>query len=101
MPKIDQLVDATVGYQGMSFLNTFQGYHKISLIFKDREKTSFIMPEGNYHYTMMPFGLKNAGATYQRMVTRMFKGLANKIVEKSKEGVGHAHDLVDVFGILR
>lgn len=101
MPKIDQLVDVTVRHQRMSFSNTFQGYHKISLVFKDKEKTSFILPKGNYHYTMMPFGLKNAGATYQRMVTRMFKGLVNKIVEKSKEGVGHAHDLVEVFGILR
>ena len=36
---------------------------------EDQDKTSFITPEGNYHYTVMPFGLKNVGATYKRMVT--------------------------------
>ena len=36
---------------------------------EDQDKTSFITPEGNYHYTVMPFRLKNAGATYERMVT--------------------------------
>ena len=65
----------------MSFLDAFQGYHKIALALKDQEKTSFITPEGNYHYTIMPFGLKNAGATYQRMVTCMFKELIDKTVE--------------------
>ena len=71
--KIDQLVDATVKHQRMSFLDAFQGYHQIALALEDQEKISFITPEGNYHYTMMPFGLKNAGVIYQRMVTRMFK----------------------------
>ena len=65
MLKIDQLVDTTVGYQRMSFLDTFQGYHQISLAPEDQEKTSFITLGGNYHYTVMPFGLNNAGVTYQ------------------------------------
>ena len=65
MLKIDQLVDTTVGYQRMSFLDTFQGYHQISLAPEDQEKTSFITLGGNYHYTVMPFRLNNAGATYQ------------------------------------
>ena len=73
VPKIDQFVDAIVGHQIMSFLDVFQGYHQIALVLEDQEKTSFITPKGNYHYTMMPFGLKNARATYQRMVTQMFK----------------------------
>ena len=74
-----------------------------------RRKTSFIMHEGNYHYTMMPFGLKNAGFTYQRMVTHMIKELIDRTMEvyiddmvvKMREKVGHAHDLVNVFDILR
>lgn len=93
----------------MSFLDAFQDYHQIALIPEDQEKTSFIMPEGNYHYTVMSFGLKNARATYQRMVTRMFKELIDKTVEvyienmvvKMKEKVGQAHDLVNIFYILR
>ena len=64
MPRIDQLVDATMGHPRMSFLNTFQGYHQIPLDLDDQEMTSFVTPKGNYHYKVMPFGLKNAGATY-------------------------------------
>ena len=55
----------------MSFLNSFQGYHQIAI--EDQEKTAFISPNANYHYTVMPFGLKNAKATYQRMMMRMFR----------------------------
>ena len=65
MPKIDQLIDATYGHLRMSFLDAFQGYHQIALAPKDREKTTCISPNANYHYNVMPFGLKNAGATYQ------------------------------------
>lgn len=72
VPKIDQLVYATCGHPRMSFLEAFQGYHQITLDHEDLEKTSFITPKGNYHYTEMPFKLKNVGATYQRMVTRIF-----------------------------
>jgi len=48
----------------MSFLDTFQDYHQITLAAEDQEKKAFISPDANYHYTMMPFGLKNVGATY-------------------------------------
>ena len=65
----------------MSFLDTFQGYHQIALALKDQEKISFITSKGNYHYIVMLFGLKNAGATYQWMVTCMFKDLIGKTVE--------------------
>ena len=72
LPKIDQLVDATYRHPRMSFLDAFQGYHQIALALEDREKTAFISLDANYHYNIMPFGLKNIGATYQRMMTRMF-----------------------------
>ena len=64
MPQIDQLVDATVGHSWMSFLDGFQGYHQIPLALDDQEKTAFVTPVGNYHYKVMPFGLKNARSTY-------------------------------------
>ena len=57
----------------MSFLDAFQGYHQIPLALEDQEKKTFVTPTGNYHYKVMPFGLKNVGSTYQRMMTRMFK----------------------------
>ena len=81
MPQIDQLVDATVGHPRMSFLDAFQGYHQIPLALDDQEKTTFVTPVGNYHYKVMPFGLKNAGSTYQRMMTKMFKSQLGKNVE--------------------
>ena len=109
VPKIDQLVNAIVKHQRMSFLDVFQGYHQIALTPKDREKTSFITPEGNYHYTVMPFGLKNIGATYQRMVIRMFKEQISEMVEvyiddmvvKSRRNEEHVPNLVEIFKILR
>ena len=93
----------------MSFLDAFQGYHQIVLVAEDQEKTSFKTPEANYHYTVMPFGLKNARATYQRMMTRMFKDKIGNMVEvyindmvvKSRENQKHIDDLTEVFEILR
>ena len=70
MPRIDQLVDATVGHYRMSLLDAFQGYHQIPLALDDQEKTAFVTPTENYHYKVMPFGLKNAGSTYQKMMTK-------------------------------
>ena len=75
---------------------------------EDQEKTVFITPEGNYHYTVMPFGMKNARATYQQMVTHMFKELIGKTVEvyiddmvvKTREEREHARDLQGVFDIF-
>ena len=81
MPKIDQLVDATYGHPRMSFLDVFQGYHQIALAIEDQEKTAFTSPNANYHYIVMPFRLKNVGATYQRIITRMFRDKIRRIVE--------------------
>ena len=101
MLKIDQLVDATYGHSRMSFLDAFQGYHQIALAPEEQEKMAFISPDANYHYTVMPFGLKNAGATYQRMMTRMFRDKLGRTVEvyiddmvvKSKQEGRHIEDL--------
>uniref|UniRef100_A0A2N9ETC4 Uncharacterized protein n=1 Tax=Fagus sylvatica TaxID=28930 RepID=A0A2N9ETC4_FAGSY len=109
LPKIDQLVDATAGHDRMSFLDAFQGYHQIALSAEDREKTAFITPLGIYCYKVMPFGLKNAGATYQRMVTKMFKDQIGKTMEiyiddmvvKSRLSQDHLKDLTETFRVLR
>ena len=50
MPRIDQLVDVTIGHPQMSFLDAFQGYHQIPLALCDQEKIAFVTPTGNYHY---------------------------------------------------
>ena len=109
MPRIDQLVDATVGHHRMSFLDAFQGYHQIPLALDDQEKTVFITPVGNYHYKVMPFSLKNAGSTYQRIMTKMFEPQLGKKVEvyiddmvvKSKLVSERVMDLTSIFEILR
>ena len=75
----------------------------------DQEKTDFVTPIGNYHYKVMPFDLKNAGATYQRMMTRMFEPQLGKSIEiyiddmviKSKLESEHINDLGNIFEILR
>ena len=109
MPRIDQLVDATVGHPWMSFLDAFQGYHKIPLALDDQEMTAFVTPIGNYYYKVMPFGLTNAGATYQRIMTRMFEPQLRKnikiyiddMVVKSEAESKHINDLGNIFEILR
>uniref|UniRef100_A0A2N9GA36 Integrase catalytic domain-containing protein n=1 Tax=Fagus sylvatica TaxID=28930 RepID=A0A2N9GA36_FAGSY len=81
LPRIDQLVDSASGHAQLSFLDAFQGYHQIPMNDADQDKTTFITPKGTYCYKMMPFGLKNAGATYERMVTKMFRHMRGKTVE--------------------
>ena len=109
MPKIDQLVDATAGYERMSFLDAYRGYHQIAMYEPDQEKTSFITPLGLYCYKVMPFGLRNVGATYHRLVTKMFREQIGKTMEvyiddmvvKSKKAEDHSADLLQTFAILR
>ena len=93
----------------MSFLDAFQGYHQIPLALRDQEKTAFVTPIGNYHYKVIPFGLKNAGSTYQRIMTRMFEPQLGKSIEvyiddmmvKSKVVFEHVGNLGVIFDILR
>ena len=109
LPRIDQLVNATVGHPRISYLDAFQGYHQIPLALEDQEKTAFMMPVRNYYYKVMPFSLKNAGSTYQRMMTRIFEPQLGKVIEvyiddmvvKSKVVSKHVKDLEVIFGILR
>uniref|UniRef100_A0A2N9EZE4 Uncharacterized protein n=1 Tax=Fagus sylvatica TaxID=28930 RepID=A0A2N9EZE4_FAGSY len=107
--RLTQLVDATSGHQRMSFLDAFQGYHQIAMNPVDEEKTAFITPRGIFCYKVMPFGLKNVGATYQKMITKMFSSQLGKTVEvyiddmvvKSVYAGNHLRDLRVVFNTLR
>ena len=101
LPRIDQIVDAIARHGILSFLDAFFGYHQILMHLPDAEKTTFITPHGLYCYNVMPFGLKNTRATYQRMVTRIFRPLIGKSMEvyiddmliKSKERPNHTRHL--------
>jgi hypothetical protein len=68
LPRIDQVVDSTVGFSMLSFLYCYSGYHQFSLAKEDEEKTAFITLFGAFCYTSKSFGLKNTGATYQRAI---------------------------------
>ena len=65
----------------LSFLDFFSGYYQILMVQLDQEKTAFITPQGLYCNNVMPFGLKNTDATYQRLMTRIFKPLMGRTVE--------------------
>ena len=80
LPSIDRLVDAT-GHKVLSFMDAFSGYNYIVMNPVDQEKTAFIIEEVLYCYRVMPFGLKNVGATYQRLVNRIFKDKIGKTME--------------------
>ena len=109
LPRIDQIVDASTRHGMLSFLDAFSGYHQIPMHPPDVGKTSFITPHGLYCYNVMPFGLKNAGATYQRLVTKMFRPLLRSTMEvyiddtlvKSKQLPDHAAHLQQTFDLLR
>ena len=65
LPNMDLLIDSAAGSAMFSFMDGFSGYNQIKMALRDAEKTAFRTPMGNFYYTMMSFGLKNAGVTYQ------------------------------------
>jgi hypothetical protein len=81
LPRIDQVIDSTAGCDLLCFLDCYSEYHQIAIKKEDQEKTTFITPFGAYCYTTMSFGLKNAGATYQRAIQACFKRQLNKNIE--------------------
>ncbi|KAL2246834.1 UNVERIFIED_CONTAM: Retrovirus-related Pol polyprotein from transposon [Sesamum indicum] len=109
LPRIDVLVDSTAGYKTFSMMNAYQGYHQIFMAPEDRIKTSFVTDRGIYCYNVMPFGLKNAGATYQRLVNKMFARQIGKTMEvyvddmlvKSQQPDGHLEHLKVAFAIMK
>ena len=64
LPKIDQLIDSTAGYELLTFMDAFSGYNQILMKEEDQEKTAFVTSQGLYCYKVIPFGLKNVGAMY-------------------------------------
>jgi hypothetical protein len=105
LPNMDLLIDSAVGNAMFSFMDGFSGYNQIRISSKDAEKTAFRTPIGNFYYTVMPFGLKNTGATYQRTMTAMFHDMIHQkiedyvddIVVKSKRREDHLEVLRRVF----
>ncbi|KAK1582707.1 hypothetical protein Q3G72_017539 [Acer saccharum] len=109
LPRIDQLVDATSGHELLSFMDAYSRYNQIRMRESDQPKTAFVTYRGMYCYRVMPFGLKNVEATYQRLVNRMFSEQLGKTMEvyvndmltKSVRLSDHPKDLRETFTILR
>ncbi|CAL2230296.1 unnamed protein product [Prunus armeniaca] len=78
LPNMDILMDLTSGQGLLSFMDGFSGYNQIKMSPKDAEKTAFRTPYRNFYYMVMSFGLKNAGATYQRAMTVVFHDMIGK-----------------------
>ena len=109
LPRIDTLVDSTARHQLLSFMDAFSGYNQIRLNEADQEKTSFVTNQGLFCYKMMSFRLKNAGATYQRLMNRIFAHQIGRNVQvyvdnmlvKSIWEDNHLSDLQETFNTLR
>ena len=109
LPKIDQFVDSTAEHKLLTFMNTFSGYNQIQMVEEDQEKIVFITNQGLYCYRVMPFGLKNVRAMYQRLVNQIFSKQIERNVEvyvddvlvKRKEEEVHLDDLKETYNTLR
>src|SRR5436190_22837401 len=109
LPVTAIMVDNTAGYERMSFMDGFSRYNRIKMYLDDERHTAFRTPLGVFCYTVMPFGLKNAGATYQREIDKIFSKLTRKTVEcyvddiavKSRRKGDHLRDLREVFNLMR
>ena len=105
LSNVDLLVDSAAGSSMFSFMDGYSGYNQICMAIKVAEKTAFKTPIENFYYTMMPFGLENTRATYQRTMTAIFHDMMHKemedyvddIVVKSKTRAGHFQILEQVF----
>ena len=108
LPRIDTLVDSTARHQLLSFMDTFSGYNQIKMDESDQEKTSFVTSQGLFCYKVMPFGLKNGGATYQRLMNKMFarqigrnmQVYVDDMLVKSLHEDDHLDDLRETFDTL-
>ena len=103
------MIDSTAGCELLCFLDAYSGYHQIKMAPDDQEKTSFITPYGAFFYVTMPFGLKNAGATYQRCIQnclqsqigRNVHAYVDDIVVKSQKSNDLLADIRETFANLR
>ena len=102
-------MDTTAGHELLSFMDAFSGYNHIRMDPNDQERTSFVTVQGMYCYQVMPFGLKNAGATYQRLVNKMFQKQIGASMEvyiddmlvKSVKAEHHIDHLAKSFQVLK
>jgi hypothetical protein len=94
-PFIDQIVDDCAGSEIFSLMDGFSGYNQINIVPEDQHKTSFIFPWGTFAYQKLPFGLKNAGATFQRAMSYSFHDIKNIMQPYLDDLLAHSMCWVD------
>ena len=108
LPQVNVLVDSIARHQLLSFMDAFLGYNQIRMHKADQGKTSFVTNQGLFCYKVMPFSLKNARTTYQRLMTKMFAQQIGRNVQvyvddmlvKSRKEEDHLEDLMETFDTL-
>ena len=80
LPKMDHILQKVVGASRMSMMGGFSGYNQVAVLLEVQKKTAFTTPWGKFMYARMPFGLINAGATFQRAMDIAFVGEQDKFV---------------------
>ncbi|GKC46929.1 reverse transcriptase domain-containing protein [Tanacetum coccineum] len=109
LSEIDWKVESLCGFPFKCFLDAYKGYHQIQMAEEYEEKTSFITSQGIFCYTKMPFSLRNAGATYQRLVEKAFHKQIDRNLEvyvddlviKSRTEDEIVRDMEETFQTLR
>ena len=109
LPRIDQIIDATARHDLLCFLDAYSGNHQIKMAEPDQAATAFITPYGPFCFNTMPFGLKNAGTTYQRMIQtcqanqigKTVESYVDDVVVKSRHVESLVNDLRLTFDNLR
>jgi hypothetical protein len=81
LPFLDYILDFVAGHEMHSFMDGYNGYNQVKMAKEDKDKTTFISVWSAYAYNVMPFGLFNALATFEKVVTKMFKPYLNKFMQ--------------------
>ncbi|GKF63112.1 reverse transcriptase domain-containing protein [Tanacetum coccineum] len=109
LPEIDGKIEPVMGFTFKCFLDAYKGYHQVQMVEEDEEKIAFYTDQGTFCYTKMPFGLKNARATYQRLINEAFQSQIRRNLEayvddmviKSKSEKEMLADIAETFDNLR
>jgi len=109
LPNIDHLIDNASGFKTLSFMDPYSRYNQIRMDPLDAPKTTFMTNNKNYHYEVMPFGLRNVGATFHRcmdttfslQIGRNLEVYIDDLVAKTKKGSNDADNLEEILGQVR
>lgn len=109
LPNIDQLIDSTVGNEMLSFMDAFAGYNQIKLSKEDQDETAFITYKGVFAFIVLPFGLLNLGATFQKAMDTIFSSqigwnihiYVDDMIVKSVKASDHISELIETFKNIR